>query len=202
MNFLQLLTEVRTILQEPTAGFWSDTILKSFINDGDLQICKELMLGDPYRDTVTVASQGCYALPTYTFEVHTILYGDSLKRLYPINGGPEEIKGTEGSPARYWLPDGTYKFYLDPVPSVSGQKIRLCGRFKSADMVADADVPECPEMVHKAIVHWACMKAWNMRKDSNQAGDHMSLYRLSLQGFSGHVDTSGPKKFIIREWGW
>lgn len=202
MNFSELLTEVRTQLQEPTAAFWSDTILKSFINEGDLQVCKEMMLGDPYRDTVTVADQSCYTLPDYAFEVHTVLYGDSLTRLKPIKGGPENLKVTSGTPSRYWLPDGAYKFYLDPIPEDANVKIRLCGRFKSSDMSDDTDEPETPVTLQKAIVHFACMKAWTMRKDGQQSGDHMALYKMALQGFSGHISTDGPKKLIIRDWSW
>jgi len=194
MNFLELLTEVRTVLQEPTAAFWSDSILKSFINDGDLRVCMDLQLGDTFRDTTTVAGQQCYPLPDYTFNIDRVLYGTSLNRLRKITDGIDSLGTSEGTPYQYIIPDGTSKIYLDPIPSASGTTIRLCGRFKSADMTEDTDEPECNAMFHRAIIHWACMKAFNMRKDSQQAGDAMSLYRASIAGFGGHVSTEGPKR--------
>ena len=198
MNLLQLVERVRECLQEPEEGFWTDKQITGYLNDGDLEIMKDLQLGDVFRDAVTVNGQDCYNMPPFTLELNGIMIGENRQRIPPVDS-PDHLKGNSGTPYRYWVPRNGVKFHLDPVPDADGIDIRLIGRFKGDDMVVDTDVPNVPDVLHEALVHWACARAWNVRKDPQQAGDCMALYRSALTNYGGYVHTDGPKR-LQRRW--
>jgi len=191
MNFEQLLTTLRTVVEEPTPAFFTDVELKLYLNEADLQIIKELQGGDLFRKTVTIANQPTYFLPAYTLEVSGCTYGDNDKRLTRMSGVPGILTEQYGEPTHFYLPKQGDRLYLWPIPNTSGVTIKIHGRFKSEDMTLIDDTPETPDVLHMALVYWAGMLAWQRRKDSNQASSMMALYNSIMATWDGPVD-SGP----------
>jgi hypothetical protein len=122
----QAVQEVRYLLNETTASFWTDTEIQGWLEQATLDIsCKTLCTTD--EGTITmVANQLKYtssdeAWIANNLKVEAMWYGfgttmRGLQRTSPHRFGHLQVGGSK-SP-RYWYEDGK-RIYLWPVPTAS-----------------------------------------------------------------------------------
>lgn len=122
-------TEVRALLNEASAYFWSDTEIQNWLKQGCLDWC-EKSLGLIREDTITLATS------TYKYTTSTSSYIDdaiqainvehnnkAIQRITfdQMRGHNQIVLATDSPPKHYYdTYDGTtYTFYIGPTPSVT-----------------------------------------------------------------------------------
>lgn len=127
-----LLSAIRTRLDEPTAGFWSDDELRYWAEEGLRDVARRLknLRGEKSYDTVS--GQGRYEMPSDVIQIYRVEYQRSSNYVVPLEYSPhmgmDEIWGltrvNTGTP-RWWYPlghpgDGEIGVFPAPSEALSG----------------------------------------------------------------------------------
>jgi hypothetical protein len=152
MNLLQLRTAVRAEIFEPTAGFWTDAELNTWIGDANdiATAAARVELEPPYAFN-TVAATASYALPADFSLVRRLKVGD----YDPYPGTVEDILGTSGAPVRYVVLGS--KLYLDPIPDAVYASTLWYHRLAPA--LTETTSPIIPARFHRLLVTYATGQA-------------------------------------------
>lgn len=147
LSAAEIRTEVRALLNETTAAFWSDTEIDNWVSQAAIQISSVGAVESTATVTL-VASTIEYAIPT-TFANPTVtggvetkiaaaLYANTgLVRIHPRAIGHITTDLTDDTP-RYWAQFGT-RFFTFPVGSGASGTIQLLCHVKTDDI---ADIPD------------------------------------------------------------
>ena len=148
LSAAQVRTEVRAVLNEATAAFWSDTEIDNWVSQAAIQISS----AGAVETTATVtlsASTIEYALPTSfsnptpagdasLIRVSAALYSNTgLVRIHPRTIGHITADLTDDTP-RYWAQFGRRIFFF-PVGSGASGTVQLLCHVETDDI---ADIPD------------------------------------------------------------
>lgn len=134
------LTEIRSLIDEPVAQFWSNAELTSWINQSCTEIQRQVEWAQKQNTIATVAATQAYTAPTDLLRVHRLEFVPSNNTSYTYSldfRGYNEMDAAWGNlktlPSAYpefftlWrMPNDTgvagtgLQILLYPVPSVSG----------------------------------------------------------------------------------
>ena len=184
-----LIASIRTNIEEPTAGYWSDDTLTRYINQAIRHINrKTLYLIDAEPATITTSSgTRSYDLPAGCPSAERIAYLCTSEGV-PIppvglatmrDGNVDLVDGTSSAPS-YWYKSGMQiAFY--PIPS-SSQTI-YCWFLKTPAALADAEdttpFPDEYDDIVEYMVTWMCYAEYE-GPQSEKALYWGSLYKDSL----------------------
>lgn len=219
MNRSDIRTEVRDIIGELTADFWTDAELNRYINEALRRFAGEnrwswlltegtgaLTAGDP--EMYLTAGVADYR------HLHMMLTKDGdtrpylPKRVTPARGYQlRQVHYTASAYPLYWYvvgmsspdTDGEYvttvRFIPEPTNDVDVdfQYYRV-----PADLDGDSDVPDVPTAYHKALVHFAAGTAWLKELNGGpKATEQFSLYDAVVTEALGDEEGSPDDDFIV-----
>jgi len=140
------VVEVRAILNESVASFWSDTEIENWIKQGCLDWCEKSLLYIQ-EDTITLATS-TYQYTTSTssyidnaiFTLHAEHNNRALQRVSfeQLRGHNERALGSDVEPNYYYdqYHGLTYNFYVGPTPSATynGQAVTVLFAMRTDDI--------------------------------------------------------------------
>lgn len=194
-----LRTEVRSLLKEATAVFWSDALLNRYLDDAILAYTGRLGLNTREQSTNAVLNQEDYLLPSNF--IPPVEYAIVPKPTYytkldgkPLSFAPvstyQLIKGygtgsSVGTTPRFFTyfngaAGGTgwlWNVKLFPAPAANGTNNIIIGyEAQAAKMASDAAVPELLEEDHQALAWYAAAQAFLLREQTEQAAVYTALF--------------------------
>ena len=108
-----LLAAIRTRLDEPEAGFWSDDELRYWAVEGLRDVARDLKNLRGTKSYTTVASQGEYEMPDDMIQAYRVEYRRTATQILPLEYTPhmamDEMWGlnrTASGTPRWWYPLG------------------------------------------------------------------------------------------------
>lgn len=171
MTFLELRNLAATWLDDPNKEYFTDTILKVFINNAQKETQKELVAKgqDWYvkcAETVMLVNQQQYQFPNDFVKVaklKKVMQGTGANTIYaniePITRSQmDEFDTPVGEPLGYFL-DHSY-INLVPIPNVA-RVLHLEYSYLVADMAADLDLPDVPIQYHEYLAVLATLDGLN-----------------------------------------
>jgi hypothetical protein len=180
MNRSEIRTGIRALLNEPTAGFWSDANLNSYINLANQRVNSIIAATKEDYFTVSATFSTIAATKSYTFpadcrfirrmEVYSTSDTGDIEKLDEIRFPRTESGGewpfpTSGRPKRYTV-FGT-QFNLEPIPDAV-YTLRIYYDSRPDDMAQDSESPTSPVDFHDMVVYWACTLACAQNKESSE----------------------------------
>lgn len=179
----QAVTEVRYLLNEGTASFWTDTEIQGWIQQGTLDIStKSLCTTD--EGTITLAtgqmkytsSDEAWISSLLKCEVVWYDFGQSmrgLQRIEPHMMGHLQIQ-TAGAP-RYFYEDGK-RFYIWPTPSSAENGKELTAVYSKLT----TDITELREELQYLAIWYATSMAKAKDRKFEEAALYQQLYLNAL----------------------
>lgn len=180
MNRSEIRTDVRTLLNEATAGFWTNANLNTYINKANQRVNTIIAATreDYFTESSTfstVAATKSYAFPTdcrfiRRIEHYSTSDAGDIEKLDELKFPRTEMQGewpfTEtGRPKRYSV-FGT-QFNLGPIPDAV-YTMRIYYDSRKSDLASDTDSPSSPTDFHDMIVYWTCVLALAQNKESSE----------------------------------
>jgi hypothetical protein len=179
---LELVTEVRDIIDEPTAAQWSDAQLKKWIDEGNRDIAR---LSHHYKSTdilTLTMDVSEYTLPADILAIEHVYYDDLAGTKMPlvarhyeqmdgIWGGRQDWGGLWPSYFTTWGHQPTLKLIIWPVPQVTGHLAHLLMSITPAPMqsLSDSSQVEVPGAWYDMLADYCSYKA--LLRDGNPAMD-------------------------------
>jgi hypothetical protein len=182
----ELRTLVRTELGEPSAGYWSDTQLNSYVNAAAARFSVEtgLLLAPPRKADVE-AAHALYNLPDdcpgAQAVVGVFLDGDELSPTSPaalIRLGKKPHSDT-GTPTHWYAvaDSGVVCLALYPVPASTTADGLILWYWKIASvMSADESACEIPDEYIRGVVYAAAELAFLAKRETGQSAGFRGLY--------------------------
>jgi hypothetical protein len=219
MDLSSILTEVRDILGEESADFWSDAELTRYINEGQRRFA-----GDERWNWLITEGTGTLTADDPELELvegvdpnrhmNIRLQKDGETRAYlPIKVAPTkgfELGTLYTSTASYpeWfyitrvysdLEDGNYTTVVKFVPTPSADIDATYQYFRTpADLEASPDIPDLPLPYHKALVHYAAGTAWLKELNGGKkAQEQFDLYAVVRDQARDEQASQAPDDFLV-----
>ncbi len=189
-----LRSQVRAEIVEPTAGFWSDAEINTWLGEADEELVRLADIEVEGAEITTSAGTASYTLATDFRRMRQVRYsedgGVTYSYLYPDT--VECWTNTSGTPTHYFILAG--KLYLSPVPNVAG-KLQYIYLKKATAMTADTGVgstPTIPSEYHSLLVRYAVGQCKRKADDpayvtymrDYEAGKWAMVAELSAKGVS------------------
>lgn len=193
MNLSDLVNRTRFWLNEQgtTSGFYSDTDLKTLINDGNQRLNRAIINIQPQFFTIsatfpTVANTKRYTLPTDFQKMVRLEHvntsdASDIEKISEIRFPRVEVQGIwpvtqTGKPLRYFINSTHIEFV--PIPDTV-YTIRIFYDNAKATLVADSDVPASPSDFHDMIALHAVQFA--LLKNSENPKEFVEMYEIRQQ---------------------
>lgn len=166
MTLSELRTLVLSYLDDPDAGYFTNTQTLAWINDAQKEVQK--LIGQAFEgyfikcvETVTVLNQREYQLPTDCKRVHRlelILSGTSItsydmRRMRKISRNQQDFAPKNTGTPQYYFFQGNY-IVLVPCPD-NVWTMRLYYEYVLPDLVNDSDSPDLPDQYHEMVALYA-----------------------------------------------
>jgi len=180
MNLTTLISDVRSRLDEDTEGYWTDTMITRWLNEGNRDVAYRMENLEATETSNIVANQHNYSLPSdylkikrVTADSHPLSYID-FPRLNAYESKGTASTATTGNPEVYYLWNDEINLY--PTPSAGVTNGLVISYYKSPATLADgADTPDNPEQLHYLLVLYACEVG--LRRDTLDAAADRYLRR-------------------------
>lgn len=175
-TLLTAITAVRERLNETLPGFWTDTELTRWINEGVREVCRRTECLRSQETISAVAGQATYALPADAIRVHRVEYTQTgaITR-YPLD--PVEVNAvdalgwsntqTRGIPQLFvtWGYPGAADLNVFPKPATGGSFLVWYYRLP-AEVASDSDELDMPEGWQDLVYDYCEYMARMKDKDS------------------------------------
>ncbi len=171
----QLVTEVRSLLNEATAAFYTDVQIQNWLQQGarDLSLKTRCVEADATISVVTSTLN--YAVPTDAFVIHSILNaatGIALTKILPPKAGHIVDSASAAIPLYWWLFND--KIWLTPLASGSSTLTVLYS--KTTETVTDI-----PDEYRIELINYATSRALIRNEQAIEALAVMNMYNNHVQ---------------------
>jgi len=180
-DFSDLLSRVRDLLGESSAGFYTDAEIKRWLNDGETDVAiKSLCIESVESKTATINAR---TVATDYVKVHAVEYvpasGDprGLIKITPLHVGHYFDSGTE---PQAWFPWGQ-TVGIEPIPIAEYPLNVYCSSIPSARMSNDTDEPKVPLAFVPFIVQFAYIRGLYKDRLFGVAAAEYKSYIANLQ---------------------
>lgn len=171
----QLITEVRAVLNESTAAFYTDAQITQWLQQGARDIAMKTRCVEADSTIAVVATTLSYAFPTDAFWIHSILNattGISLIKIDPYKMGHITDTATAAVPI-YWFAFNA-KIYLTPIASGSVTLTVLYSKTTEA-------VTDIPNEYRIELINYAASRALIRNQQAIEALALMNIYNNHVQ---------------------
>ena len=201
MNRSEIRTSVRKLLNESTAGFWSDDDLNNYINMANQRVNSIIAASRSDFFTVsatfnTISGTKSYAWPTdckyiRRIEVYDTSDPSNILKLDEMKFPRTEAVGSwdisyPGQPRMYISRGGQIDLY--PIPD-SVYPLRIYYEPRQSDLATDSDSPLSPVDFHDMLVYWTCVLA--MLQNSESGDEFAGLFNLRKNELLESLFSSG-----------
>lgn len=219
MNLSTIRTEVRDILGELTADFWTEAELNRYANEALRRFIGEnrwswlitegsatLLAGDPdltltegvadYRHLNIMLTKTGDVRPYLPKKV-TPLRGFQLRQSwYTAQSYPTWFYVTNVSDS---ADDGSYETVVKFIPPPNEACDVEYQYYRTPDLLtADNDVPDIPIQYHKALVHYTAGTAWLKELTAGgKATEQFQMYDAIVAEAKGDEESNGDDDFIV-----
>jgi len=169
-SLAEALTEVRSLIKEPTALFWTDTEINNFIKEGVVDICAKTLCYKLVGSQAITDDVIEYSVPALAFKILACEFYDSQSSPVSYKGllriHPKQIQHdaatADGDPV-YWYNYGD-KIGIYPVPaSVHGSD-----RINIHYALTSDDITDLPDRYQTfAVTYGAAMAMFKRRKNTS-----------------------------------
>lgn len=185
-----MLARVRTLVDESSAGFWTDTEIYSALTDGQKQVANFLLakfqnyqrLPEPLRPLLVnpVASFGTsITVPADYWYDFSLKYGSASDNKQVAER--REIKGIAGIEDNSYLTDFYYTVDSDTINfGISGAQYYTLIYLKKPTAIDGSTQPILEESSHSAIVHWATSQMLLKDERPQEAQIYINLYEKEV----------------------
>lgn len=175
-----LRDNVRTIINEATAAFWTDAELNRLINDGERDVAiKSLCLENIDTATTTASTR------LVQFSGHKILHVEYTDATYPL--GLIRIRPNQlgripynGATPQFYFQWGN-QVIIDPIPATTYNLNLYIADYPEYEMSSDTDEPQVPKRFHELIILHAVYRALMKDRKFATAGAIYQAYSSELQ---------------------
>ena len=207
----ELVTLVRSEILEPSAGFWTDAEMLSWINQGEKDFISRIHGMQGIAQIDTIAGRADYPLPANWLSIRALFINDdsngqdSWKRIHPSNlekfsqerpnflNSQTELRGV---PNRYMIWDKT--IYLDPIPKDSDKEMKMFYEKKAVPLTSLSDSLNVDDTLSDGIKAYVLWKAWSKEKELDLASDQRNMYFDYVgQGRRWIKKQSGDQAYIV-----
>jgi hypothetical protein len=194
VTLTEALVQVRDLLDEPTAQFWTDLQLTSYINQGCAEVARKCEWKRAIADIAATAETQSYTGPADMYRAYRVDFvqsgtGNDINTYTLEWRGYMEMDQVWGInqqwPANYplyyttWGAPPTLQIICYPVPSVDGT-LHVFYYQLATEAVSGSDNVDILEGFEDIIWDYACYRAW--RQDSNPMWkDSKAIYEEKLQ---------------------
>lgn len=178
----QAVTEVRSLINEDTASYWSDTEIQSWIQQGVLDWCHKSLLYIK-EDTITLSSDTIqYTTSTNSYisnairTIHAEYNSKSIQRVSyeQLRGHTARHLSSSVIPAYYFDQyDGTsMTFYISPTPDATINNDAITVHFACRTN----DITDIPWEYQPTMFLYAAYKAKNKERQYQEGHIHYQTY--------------------------
>lgn len=210
MTFLQLQDLVLDWLDDPNAGYFTRAKVKAWINNGQREAQKRLSkAAEGYHEicvqTTCVANQSDYALPADYRKSHRLVIVNSPgtnsedeDQLEPITMNQQSLISYQaGRPIGYYLKKD--RMTLVPKPDTT-YTLRLYYSYRVADMVDDAEVPDCPEDYHELCAILGAMDGFiKDGRDASLLNKKLVEYQTTMDQDAEARSEDKPREVVVTD---
>jgi len=189
----ELITQIRRLINEPTALIHSDTDITAWIDRGAEEISKMTLCNESFAATKLVTGDYDYVGTGSDFnlkdciEVESVMYwagqdpdnnkgttAYSLVKTHPRQMG-QNRDNTAGAPKEWWYIDGSNTLYIWPPPSASenGHYIQVL-YYSQADTYNDG--ANIPDHLREYVIWYAAARAFEREGKYAQHEQYMSIF--------------------------
>ena len=189
-----LITKIRYILNEPTAYFWTDAELASYLNDAVYDVVARTRCLETQETLSLTSGTSQYSLSTSYIAIKGAIYynGTTYKGLIPGEiksyGHSEDIE----EPEFYY--DWNNKVELYPDPNTSGTSLIVYLLKKPTGISATTSSIETPAIYDRALVLYSSAQAFYKDNQFAKGGRLMAEYFEELNRY--RVDFVEP---VVKE---
>lgn len=213
MQASQLITQIRSELVEPIAGFWTDAELLGWLNRAETDFVNKTRILDDRDYTSTQQGITEYPLPSNCLSVRGVMYNRALAtdtpdwtRLVPSNlekkmqqspNFPNTDTTTQNEPGSYMIWGRT--LILWPTPDrTQSDNIILYYKAKPIPLVSVTDQINLDDSLQEAIIAYVLWKAWKKGQEDDKGTEQMQIYDSYVkQGLRWVKKQSGDQRYRI-----
>lgn len=186
----ELLTQIRSTLVEPVAGFWTDTELLGWLTRAEADYNNRTRILEDVDTSSTVQGINKYVLPSNCLSIRAVSYNDpsnstpNWKRLVPSNlekmyqqnpNFMDTSTASQGQPRAYMIWDRT--LYIFPTPDSSGSgNLMLWYKSKPSPITATSSPLHLDDSLREALIAYVLWKAWEKERESDKADEQQQIY--------------------------
>lgn len=208
MTLAQLRTLMRSWLDDPNGGYFTDAVCLQFLNNAQREVQKQLIQsGELYylkcQETTMVVDQQDYVVPTdivLTHRMEIVLSGtapnESKQPVKPMTLNQQDLIGyTTGTPVCYVYKKN--RFALFPTPDTA-LTLRIYYSYAVADMSGDSDEPDIPLSYHEYIAVLATLDGF-IKDDRNNANilKKKEYYEHLMKQAEQQRTTDEPRMVVV-----
>lgn len=187
-DFTDLQTRVRDLLNESSAGFYTDDQIKRWLNDGERDVAIKGLCIESVNSLTTAASTRTVATP-YN-KVLYVEYATTNVGLVKINQTMLGRLDVSGIVPQFWFPWGKY-IGIEPIPTAAYSLNVYASMLPSIEMSDTTDEPQIPKSFMPLIVRYAFYRGLL------KAG----LFSKSAQVYSAYIyGLQEARDNIMRKW--
>lgn len=213
MTTNDIITQIRSALVEPVAGFWTNEELILWINRGQSDFVNRTRVLEDKDVTSTEANVGVYPLPSNCLSVRAIFINlategqtANWRRLVPSNLEKNAQQspnftatgdGQTGDPGSYMI--WGRSLYLFPIPRTTGSdNLMMFFKAKPIDITASDQPLGLDDSLHEALIAYVLWRAFEKEKEFDQAQYQRGIYEGYIQqGLRWAKKQSGDQRYRI-----
>lgn len=210
MQVSQIISDARTELLEPIAGFWEDSELLRQASRAERDFVNRTRLCE--RDVFMSLEQGRrdYPLPADWLSTQAVFWKDPIsskwRRVFPTNLEKQaqengnflsDVTTDQENPRRYWI--WNRRIFFTPTPKANGSSdIYMFYDAKPVELTVTTQSINIDDSLSEALTAFILWKAWSKEKEINLAQEQKNLYLGYIaEGRRWKKKRSGDQKFRI-----
>jgi len=202
-DFTDLQTRVRDLLNESTAGFYTDDQIKRWVNDGERDVAMKGLCIESINALTTTAHTRLVS--TNYNKVLYVEYNDiGLVKINPTMVGHLDVSGVT---PQFWFPWGK-SIGIEPIPGAAYSLNVYASILPSEELVDATDEPQIPRSFIPLVVRFAFYRALMKAGLFAKSANIYSAYIYGLQEARDNIvqkwkntmaDTRVPEKTVVSE---
>jgi hypothetical protein len=213
MQASELITQIRSELVEPIAGFWTDAELLGWINRAEADFVNRTRILDDRDYTSTIQGVTEYPLPSNCLSIRGVMYNRALAtetpdwtRLVPSNlektmqqtpNFPNLDVNAQNDPGAYMVWGRTLIVFPTPKRTQS-DNIILYYKAKPIPLAYVTDQINLDDSLREAIIAYVLWKALKKGQEDEKAIEQAQIYEVYVkQGLRWTKKQSGDQRYRI-----
>ena len=177
-DLTDIRSRVRTVINESTAGKWTDACINRAINDAQRDIAIKTLCLTHVDSISTVANTRHVPFMGYTIKNVEYLPTTGKKGLYRITPRMVGYVPVNGVTPQYWF-QWDKNIYIEPLPNAVYALSVTIADYPAGEMTADTDEPEIPTAFQPLLVIGA---AWRLLLRDGKFSSSAQLYKNTING--------------------